>query len=216
LFIEFFLFWFFLFCCSELCFSRTNTAYVCALIFSIILFLVIWLFYKEFDLFASVLLAIYSSVFLLLSLFIVYFSRYWGKINNNEIFYSDTYIFDIICLFIIFFVSFDLFYFDGFLFINFNFITNNYNWIFKLVIYDYYNFSTYGGVAIAVLMHIILYKFFVLEIFFFNLYLLFGLVLSVSLLYFFKIWLNPSLISHLSAIMRFNFFFFLLQIFVYF
>ena len=56
-----------------------STAYGVSMLISVILSAVILLFLYDYDLFGSVLLALYSSVFLLLSLFILYFNRYWGK-----------------------------------------------------------------------------------------------------------------------------------------
>jgi len=73
--IEFFLFWLLLLFISEVCVTR-NVSYGVSMLFGLILTMVVFLFWYEFDLFASILLALYSSVFLLLSLFILYFNRY--------------------------------------------------------------------------------------------------------------------------------------------
>jgi hypothetical protein len=49
----------------------------------IIVAVALFLIASDFDLFGSVSLALYSSVFLLLGLYTLYFGRYWGKSNNT-------------------------------------------------------------------------------------------------------------------------------------
>ena len=79
--VEFFFFWCLLLLAGELCAVASQTPYVGASIFSLIAALALWLFYCELDLFASLVLALYSSVFILLSLFMLYFNRYWGRVG---------------------------------------------------------------------------------------------------------------------------------------
>jgi hypothetical protein len=177
-------------------------------VFSAILILVLWLFWLEFDLFASILLALYSSVFVLLSLFILYFNRYWGKLSANDIAYGSSSSVDFITIITIVLLPFGLFFFDGFIVIGGSPVYNNYSWILKLVSYDYYALAGDNSSMSAALMHNILYKLYTIEIFFFNVYLFFGLVFSVGLLYIFKIWLNPAVIGNIFSLMRFKFYFF--------
>lgn len=145
-----------------------------------------WLFYREYDLFASVLLALYSSVFVLLSLFILYFSRYWGKLGSSSVSLGEVAVLDMLVLLAALFSSFGLFYCDGSLLINSGFTYSSYSWLFSLVAYDYYDFGD-KNTQTVVLMHSVMYRLFAVEIFFFNLYLFFGLVFSVGLLYIFKL-----------------------------
>lgn len=166
----------------------------------------LWLFYREYDLFASVLLALYSSVFVLLSLFILYFSRYWGKLGSSNVSLGEVAVLDMLVLLAALFSSFGLFYCDGSLLINSGFTYSSYSWLFSLVAYDYYDFGD-KNTQTVVLMHSVMYRLFAVEIFFFNLYLFFGLVFSVGLLYIFKLWLNPAVIGHIFSLMRFTFFF---------
>ncbi len=62
-----------------------------------------------------------------------------------------------------------------------------------------------GDGLLVYLMHLIIYKFYVIDIFFLNIYLLLGLVGTVSFLYIFKLWNNPITIHRLFIFMRFNF-----------
>jgi hypothetical protein len=91
------------------------------------MFMVIWLFWCEFDLFASMLLALYSSVFILLSLFILYFNRYWGKTGNRDISFGGNAILSIIFVVLALALSSGFFFFDGLLIIKFNCIRGNYS-----------------------------------------------------------------------------------------
>ena len=59
-----------------MCAGAPQTPYVGAAVFAAIALLSLWLLFGEFDLFAALVLALYSSVFVLLSLFMLYFTRY--------------------------------------------------------------------------------------------------------------------------------------------
>lgn len=72
--------------------------------------------------------------------------------------------------------------------------------------YDYY--ARHASLPAATLMHTVLYKAYVVEIFFLNIYILLGLLLSVGLLFLFKVWLNPATVGRLYTGMRRQFAFF--------
>ncbi len=163
----------------------------------LILQVVVILFWYEFDLFASMLLALYSSVFLVIALFIVYFNSYWEKMGGF------IYIFD-------FFV--DNFMYMGMLLMpcytyyysNYTYLNNMFNWItecwfFKLGFYDYFNTFSESEIMTVSLMHNVLYKFYALETIFLNLYLIFGLFISVIGIYLFKVWVQPNIILQTIA-----------------
>lgn len=122
--------------------------------------------------------------------------------------YGNNSSLDFIVIITIVILPFGFFFFDGFINIGGSYIYNNYSWILKLVGYDYYMLGSDNDAMSAALMHNILYKLYTIEIFFFNLYLFFGLIFSVSLLYIFKIWLNPSVVGNIFSLMRFKFYFF--------
>jgi hypothetical protein len=169
---------------SEVCVTK-NVSYGVSMLFGLILTLVVLLFWYEFDLFGSLLLALYSSVFLLLSLFILYFNRYWGK--TNSVWYNDGALLDFgigvsvfcaPCLFVVY---------DGVFILNSEIFSSSTSWYLRFVNYDYVGLLQDLEVMTVSLMHNILYKAYVLEIFFLNIYLFFGLVLSVGCLYLFKV-----------------------------
>lgn len=172
--------------------------------------LIIFLFWREFDLFAALLFALYASVLILLSLFLLYFNRYWGRLTT-ETTYSSALIADwVIVALLILSISALLFFDDSasYLCVNNSFFSTTYVWFFKLAHYDYWNLLTNPLILSAALMHTVLYKFFAAEVFFLNIYLLLGVVLAVSILYLLKFWLNPSTLINIFSLMRFKFFFF--------
>lgn len=182
--VEFTLFWLFFLCVSELLITR-HAAYGVSMLFTLIISLVVFLFYYDFDLFGSILLVLYSSVFLLLSMFILYFNRYWGKSNSAS--YVESALLDvgIICALICaptLYVTY-----ESPLYINNALVNAATVWYFRFVGYDFVA-SLHNAEALTVsLMHSVLYKVYVLESFFLNVYLFIGLVLSVGLLLLFKL-----------------------------
>ena len=203
--IEFFLFWLLLLFISEVCVTR-NVSYGVSMLFGLILTMVVFLFWYEFDLFASILLALYSSVFLLLSLFILYFNRYWGKTSST--WYSDAALLDFGIGVSVLFAPCCFIVYEGTLILNGGVFSAAGIWYLRFVSYDYIGLLQDLEVMTVSLMHNVLYKTFVLESFFLNLYLFFGLVLSVACLYLFKVWLNPSVVGRLFSLSRLKFWFF--------
>jgi len=204
-FLEFFFFWLLLLLFGELCSLPANAPYAYALVFSAILILALWLFAGDFDLFAAILLALYSSVFLLLSLFILYFNRYWGKGATA----GTGSIADFVALIAIVVLPFDFFLLDGVLLVNSHATVTAHSWSYYIISYDFYATLLEGTTRMAVLlMHAIFYKFFAIEVFFLNLYLFFGLIFAVGLTYILKLWLNPSIVGQLFSAMRVSFSFF--------
>jgi hypothetical protein len=207
MFSEFFFFWIFLILLCEILVSRSNTSYTLSLFFYIIITGVIYLFWKEFDLFASILLAVYSSVFLVLLLFYIYFNRYITKIIFETVVDSQFFV-DFIVLISSIFVFYIHFFFDGFFFINQSLFSANASWLYILLFVDSYTNFFEKSVYTVNLMHVILYKLFAVEIFFLNVYLLLGLFSSAVFLLFLKITYNPSFLNKFLAISRYSFNFF--------
>jgi len=181
--VEFFLFWLLLLCLCELMVTR-STAYGVSMLISVILSAVILLFLYDYDLFGSVLLALYSSVFLLLSLFILYFNRYWGKAASA--WYANLALVDWVLILAILCAPTPFVINDGRFYLNGTTVRSMGYWATHLVNYDYYATLQNCEMLTVSLIHNLLYKFYVVEVLFLNVYLVFGLVLSVALLLLFK------------------------------
>lgn len=207
MFSEFFFFWIFLILLCEILVSRSNTNYILSLFFYIIITSVIYLFWKEFDLFASILLAIYSSVFLVLLLFYVYFNRYVTKIMFESVISSQFFIDFIVFVSSIFFFYIH-FFFEGVFYINQSLFSASTSWLYSLFFVDGYSSFFEKSVYTTNIMHIIIYKLFAIEVFFLNIYLLLGLFSSTVFLLFLKITYNPSFLNKFLAISRYSFNFF--------
>lgn len=204
---EFCLFWLFLLLLSEISSGKLNTSYALSLIIYIILLVVILLFWYEIDLFASIVLAIYSSVFILLSLLFVYFHRLISK----QLFETQSEISPItemILLFLCFYFFFTMQPYYGFAYVNSSMIYLSNSWVWLLDFTDFYSCFFENNNLTANLMHTVLYKFFNLEILILNIYLFFGLVLAILILLIFKLFLNPSVIGRILSLTRFKFWFF--------
>lgn len=95
--------------------------------------------------------------------------------------------------------------YDGIFSLNGLLVNSTAVWYLRFISYDYAGIAQDLEVMTVSLMHNVLYKTFVFETIFFNLYLLFGLVLAVGCLFLFKIWLNPAVVGRLFSLSRLRF-----------
>ena len=189
----------------EFLLSHRLSHYATALFFVPIILFVFLLFWREFDLFASIVLAIYSSVLLFLSLFLVYFNRYWGR-SNFELSGDTGGVFELAVLAVAAWVS-QFFFLDNVITAGGELALSG-HWASHLMGYDLYLVASLGESISANLMHAMLYKAYVLEVFFLNVFLLFGLVLTVAVISLSKLAINNNLVERSTALWRVNFTFF--------
>ena len=83
-------------------------------------------------------------------------------------------------------------------------VTLDSSWAQLLVCYDFYTLSHDYVYMSVVLMHSVLYKLYVVENLFLNIYLLLGLVCAVALSSILRGWINPAAIVKLVATSSFN------------
>ena len=160
--------------------------------------LIFYLFCYDYDLFGCFVLSIYSSVFFLISLFFIYFNKYWSL--NFQNFYNFYYYYFIL-LILFFFIS-NFFYIDGFTFFYFNFFYFNYLWFLKLYFYDFYSIYYSMFDSLIFFLHLFFYKIFVIESILINVYFFFGIVVSIAFLLIIKLWSNPNYLAKFLLIKK--------------
>jgi len=156
-------------------------------LFFLSILLIMLLFFYDFELFACLILVIYSSVYLLLSLLLMYFHKYWSNLYNSESF-SMFFVLLPIVIFVISATTSD----DGILYSGTKFTFFNYTWILRLYFYDIYSLFLNFSDNLLFFMHIFIYRAFFVEATLINIYLLFGLILAIGLLLWLKLWINPG------------------------
>lgn len=147
--------------------------------------LIFFLFWLEFDVLASLLFGVYSSVFIVFFLLLLHFTTFWAPATKTS--RSKNY---------------SLFFFSLIAFITFTLFMYNYtsstffaNWSFN---YLWQDFSLLSQVPTSMLVHILhffFFRFFIFETLVLNLYLLFSLVLALILLSLFKVYVSMGFFS---------------------
>lgn len=174
---------------------------------SIIFLLVILLFWHEIDLFASMFLAIYSSVFVVLSLIFVYLQRYITRSLLDSASESPTNL-ELLMLLVLLVCCWTSTSVGGLAHTGNGVLSVASAWSLLVNYSDFYAVSLNYTTATSSLMHAVLYKMFNFEVLFFNIYLFFALVLSTIILLLLKLLLNPAIIGRLLATTRLHFWFF--------
>ena len=179
--------WVLVFIIIEL-FHSTNLSYQISILFTTCILLIAFIFYCDFDLFACFILSIYSSVFFLISLFFIYFNKYWSLTWNSN---TYTY-FSYLVIIVVMLFSINFYNTDGFTFFFSKVMVFKHIWIFRLYCYDLYSlyFNIYDNFIF--LLHLFFYKLFIFFSLMLNVYFFFGIVLSITFLLAIRVWSNPG------------------------
>lgn len=181
--IEIVIFWISVLALTQLLIT-TLLAYALGLIWFIILLQIVLFFNFDLDLLASALLAIYSSVFLFLTLLSVHTTPYWSYAIKNPFKQNQNFVFLIIVLVFIATLQPGL-YFDTY---------SQFLWQ-DLYVFEKDLFNQSAG-----LLHWFFYKIFILDTILLNLYLCIGLIVAVAILALSKTWATSSSLN--SIIMQ--------------
>ena len=165
-------FWFVIFIVVEILLSN-NYEFVLTNFFFFIIFTLLYLIFINFNFLVYVLFAVYSSSFLILSLFLFFFKRFWDILKSSS---SN------ISIFFLFLFCFVLFNFNFFLW---DFKNSIFFFIFNFIYYDVYSLKNLFYVDIAVL-HNFFYKWLVFESVLLNVFLLVAFMAIIFFLLFVK------------------------------
>jgi len=186
MFLEVVVFWLWSWLVLEIWYGRYLSAHLSFILCWIILLSAL-LFIFNFDLLATFLISVYSSVFVAVSLFALQLGPFWSPVSRFEWVAQGkkTLILFVIMLFT--------------LWLQFDFVSSSLNWEESILWQDLYESGNSAGTLQTTLLHWFFFRCFVVETVMLNLYLFLGLVGVV----FFLSWRGfvhlPSSESNLSA-----------------
>jgi len=180
---EFLFFWLALVLCLELFLVKT-AAYLLSILLVLALLLIVFLFWTEFDMLASLIFGVYSSVFIVFFLLLLHFATFWAPANKQKSSHKSSAVYAFSLTFL--------------LFISFSFVTclpSQHNGLSGFFLFNYLwqDFfvcvNTVTSMTVQLLHHFF-FRFFVFETVLLNFYLFFSLVLALGLLYLFRLYSN--------------------------
>ncbi len=202
--LELILFWATFILVFELFWVKTAT-YMLASLLLFLVILVLFLFWIEFDVLASLLLGVYSSVFIVFFLLLMHFATFWAAALRKNQHPARA----IVGLFLVALSTLTLSYGLGTLKLG------GLNWSMSFLWQDFFSSSSSISSLLIHLLHFFFFRLYIYETLLLNLYLVFSLILALCLLSLYRLYFNlkntsqrttptPTLATHTDRVRQIN------------